>query len=265
MAPSIEEFLAGSEVSEVTESFVDIHKFIHGWPKSGKTSIAAAMIDGERTPYFILTERGLTAIKGRKNYLLSSKVASNGAVISPWQDFKRVAELLVSGKETFLEKHSCLVIDVINEVYGMCSVDVCRQNQILHPSDLAMGKAWDLLKYEFRKTLSPLLNAFPCVFLCHTADKLVTYNGTQMTIQNPDMPKGGLAYVTGKCDVLGYIKEPEKASDSPRLTFTSAGRTSMAGSRFRFMQREFELDPADLVASYIKIKDFFEEQIKKGQ
>ena len=242
-------------VSKRQESFYQGNKFIHGLAKSGKTSLAVNLGKDGKKPLFISTEQGLTAIDGVTSYEVSN-----------WLAFTKVAEILVADKENFKEKFSHLVVDLVSDLYHMCTLYVCDKYDVVHPEDIGkMGKGFNLVTYAFKTTMIPLLQAMPCVFISHTTDRLIMFNGEPTNVQAPDMSKGGLTFLTGKCDFVGFIKPPAKKGKHPKLSFTSSGRTAIAGSRFNFMQTEFELDPNNLKGSVEAIEAYMQKQLKEGE
>lgn len=232
--------------------FFKTNKLIHGLPKSGKTTFAANLTKDGKQPFFVTTEHGINN-KNIKYYFADC-----------WEKIVKVCNLLIINKSQVKDSHSCLVFDLISDMCNMCSVYISANHNAVHPEDIgSFGKGFHLVTYEFRKVFEPILLTFPgTVFISHSVDKTYTVNSKQIVMSAPDMSKGPGQYIQGKCDFIGFIEAPSKIGLKPTITFNSSGRTAIAGSRFKEMNRSFNLEPDNMLGSVEALQQYFKENVK---
>lgn len=233
------------EKTKKKNDFTQLHKIIFGFPKTGKTSIVARFIDDKREPLFISTEDGTSALE-----VYAQRVTS-------WQGFKSLADYIIKNTEAVRKQHSTIVIDLVGDLDDMCQKYICEKYKVLHLSDLAFGKGYNLHIEEFKPVITALMTVLPCVFIAHSAEKDYFHNGETVKIQVPTISKKTLEWLNGKVDITGFIVPANSKNDKPYLTFRQS-KMALAGTRFSFMtERDFTLDYKDLDGSYKNINEYF--------
>lgn len=245
-----------TKLSKRQEDWFSCHKLIHGLPKSGKTTFAAGMIkrEGDKVlkPFFITTEDAFDGMEGEQSYVR----------VTSWEGFLKLLDVLEANKAE-LTNYSCVVIDLVSEIARMCQAYICKENQAIYPADIgSLGKGWDILYSEFFRGVTRLFNlGVGVVFIAHSAEREVNYNGDKTKKQVPDVFSKGMNFLNSKCKFIGYIKTPQKVGQRPAITFDSSGWTAICGSNFSFMVREFELfdNPEKSVSGIV---EFFNKNLK---
>lgn len=123
---------------------------VYGPPKIGKSTFCAGIPDA----LFLATEPGLNDVEVFQ------------VPISRWEDLQEATEALLAQ-----DRFRTVVIDTIDNAYVFCSHFICRQHEILHESDLVMGKGWALVRNEFRRVLVRLSAKLGLVMVSHSTER----------------------------------------------------------------------------------------------
>jgi len=164
--------------------------------------------------------------------------------------------MLVENADDLREQHSCIAIDLVSDLDDMCTQFILDKHAVSDLSDLEWGKGWQLQTTEFQTGLKPLFQILPMVFITHSEERELMYNGEKIKTQAPTMKKRAFNFINGKVDLIGWIIPASSTKDKPSITFRPS-TMAIAGSRFDFMNTEFELDYTDMQGSYQKITDHF--------
>lgn len=233
------------EKTKIQTDFSKLMKLIYGVPKSGKTSLAACQTDKTgKPPLFIATEDGHNALE-----VYCQRVTS-------WEGFKKLVDLLVKETKTVREQHSCLIVDLVSDLDNWCGEFVAKKFGKAHIADLDYGKGFSLQKQEFQTVIRQLFEVLPITFVCHGAEKEMMWNGEKIKTQAPSLSKGCLEYINGKVDVIMWMSPANTRKMSPEVSMKNT-TTSIAGTRYRQLARNFVLDVNDPSKTYGEIQKVF--------
>lgn len=232
------------------KSFAELSKMIHGFIKTGKSTLAAQMKVGTKEPLFIATE------DGHHNLDVSVEMIYN------WDSFKLLVSKIEKNKETVQKDFSCIVIDLASDLDRMCEEYACKSLNIKHISDAQWAKGYHTQSKEFQKEMSRLFAILPITFISHTKEKEVEIEGAKYDMYQPNLSTSTKEYLNGKVDCIGFIIPSSKKSPTPRITFKPS-TAIMAGTRHAWMAKDFELSSSDMPASYAAIENEFINGLKK--
>lgn len=228
-------------------NFNSTNILIHGFPKTGKTTLASKFKDGEKEPFFIMTEDGLGILDVPYER------------VKTWEEFMHVKQYLTLRKEEFNKKYSCIVIDLISDIDKFCIYHICKTKGVESINDIEWGRGWHYQQAQFQRAIGDLLQEFHVLFISHSVSKDITIHGEKVKTQIPDMRADNYNFLNGKVDLTGWIIPKWGKDDYPALTF-AASVMCLAGSRFPWMQKQtFELNPSDMTGSYNNIIKIFNE------
>jgi hypothetical protein len=234
-------------VNEIKTDFSRTHKLVYGYPKSGKTTLAAQMKDAEgRVPLFIMTEEGLGSIR------------AHSVRITSWDGFKRLVTHLDNNKATLQKDHSTVVIDVLGDLDQWAATFVAGQHKVQHVSDMDHGKGWKLLRDEISNELNKLMGLIPVTFIAHTQEKEILLNGEKVKTQAPSVSKAAMEFVNGKAEAIIWINPATTAKAHPSLSLTPT-KAAIAGSRQKAINKEYGYDPAAPGEAYQHICQLYKE------
>lgn len=178
--------------SEVTADFNSLNQLWHGWPGTGKTTLASLMGGGKLPPLFLATEKDQTKKMHRQ-------------MITDWAHFERIIKYLENNIQKLKEEHSCLVIDLITDLDLMCQKSIEQEKNVSYLHDLDFGKGSALHKGKMQPAVLKLFNLLPTIFLAHSRERELNWNGEKLKVQAPDLAKGTMDFISGKCDIIAYI------------------------------------------------------------
>lgn len=231
-------------VQSVTTDFAALNKLIYGFPKTGKTTLAAHMADSSgKPPLFIATEEGHGALSVHR------------VRITSWDGAVRLVKLLKSKADQVRQEHSCFVIDLISDLELMAQRHICAQKSVEYVGDLDYGKGWMLLKEAFSALVTELMAILPVVFITHSAEKEIMWNNEKIKVQTPTLSKGCLEFINGKVDCIMWIA-PGNSKTAPAVVIENS-TTCIAGSRYPQIVKTYPLDIANAGNTFNVIaKDF---------
>jgi hypothetical protein len=224
--------------------FAELSKLIHGFVKTGKSTLAAQMRSGDKEPLFITTE------DGHHNLNVFHERVSN------WEEFKQLVSRIEKNKDVIKKQFSCLVLDLVSDLDQFSSDYICKQLHIKNLADLDFGKGFTAHKKEFQSEIAKLFATLPITFIAHSKEKEINFEGEKIKLQAPNLSNGCLEYINGKVDILGFIIPSAKTKANPLITFRPS-KLAIAGTRFVHMAKEFELNPNNMGESYKAINDAF--------
>jgi adenosyl cobinamide kinase/adenosyl cobinamide phosphate guanylyltransferase len=249
------------EKTKILKDFAKLNKLVYGFPKSGKTTFAAAQYDKEgKEPLFIATEEGHHALE-----VYAVRVTS-------WDGFKKLITVLKTNVDEIRATHSCLIVDLVSDLDMWCSEYVAKKNSVQHLADLSFGKGFALHKQEFQSAIRELLEILPVTFIAHSQEKDLQWNNETIKVQAPSLTKGCLEFINGKVDCIMWVLPANTKRAMPEITMKNT-TMSIAGSRYRQLARSFTLDPNDPSKTFGEIQKVFanekdavieeKEQVKK--
>jgi hypothetical protein len=183
---------------------------LYGLPKVGKSTFAS-QIPGA---LFLATEEG-------HNHLEVFKVN-----ITKWED------VLALGNELQKPGHgfTTLVIDIVDWLYKHCEHYICTKFEVFHPSDLAYGKGFSLVKDEFVRVLNRLNQiGFGMIFISHAKEREMKKKNMSFTYMDTTLSGSSSQLICGLCDYILYAYIDEKGQRVMRTkptTYINAGDRS---------------------------------------
>lgn len=232
------------------KSFAELSKMIHGFIKTGKSTLAAEFKNDGKEPLFIATEDG--------HHNLDVAVEQ----VTSWDSFVTAINKVVTNKEAVKKDFSCIVIDLISDLDKWCEDYTCKQLNIKHIADLPFSKGYSEQRKEFQKQISRLWTVLPLNFISHSKLGDMEIEGTKYNLYHPDLSKSALNYINGKVDCVGFIIPASKKDTTPKITFRPTLQ-ALAGTRHPWIAKEFELSKTDMKSSYVAIENEFISGLKK--
>ena len=206
------------------------NKCLYGYPKTGKTTIAAAQRTSDgREPLFIATEDGHGALE-----VYVQRVTS-------WEGFARLCDHISQNGQTIAGQHSCIVLDLVTDLDQWCGQAIAKKFNVTHISDMDYGKGFSLAKEEFQSQLNKLMAVLPITYIAHAAEKELLWNGEKIKVQSPSLSKGALDFINGKVDSIIYLSPATSKKDKAEL-LCRPEKGTIAGTRFPQLARSFEVD-----------------------
>lgn len=231
--------------SVIEKDFAKVSKLIHGFPKTGKTTLASKFIDKEkREPVFIATEDGHSALEVYRQR------------VKNWTSFKKLVEVIEDNQEEVKKKHSCFVLDLVSDLDSWCSEYICEKNQVPALADLAYGKGYQMQAEEFQSQIRKLMNIMPVNYISHAKEKEITWNGQKIKTQTPSMGNRCLEFINGKVDCIMYV-DPVSHKEQTLVTMEPSDM-AIAGTRFQQLCKSFVLNYEDMGKTYKEMKLTFE-------
>jgi hypothetical protein len=236
--------------SKPKSSFAQLSKMIHGFIKTGKSTFAAEMKIGNKEPLFIATEDGHHNLD-----VVVEKIFS-------WSDFLNVITFIEKNKQAVQEQHSCIILDLVSDLDLWCEEYTCKQLNIKNIADAQFAAGYNTQRKEFQKQLMRLWAILPLNFIAHSKQGEMEIDGVKYTLLQPDMSKNALKFINGKVDVVGFIIPATKKDTKPKITFRPTLQ-ALAGSRYSWIAKEFDLSITDMKSSYATIEAEFTAGLKK--
>ncbi len=213
--------------TKVTKDFGSMNVLAYGNPKVGKTTLASKQ-DGA---LFLATERG-------HNFVEVHKVD-----ITKWEDVYEVGKQL-KGKD---HKFKTLVVDIADYFYKHCEHYIMKKHGVDHPSDLAYGKGFSLVKDEFTRAVTGLNQmGFGMFFISHGKEKTVKTKTAEWTMMGTSMGASPEKVISGMCDLILYCYISEEGE---RLCRTKPTKYILAGDRSGKLPSVMSMDYEKIVAA----------------
>lgn len=226
------------------KKFTEPHKLIYGFIKIGKSTLCAEMKDGKKEPLFVFTEDG------------AGDLDVYSARVKDYARFQDLVKYVKKNEKEVKEKHSCFVIDLVSDLDSMAEKYVCEKAKVKDLSDGSWGKLYNEHKKLFQDNITDLMDILPCVFVAHTKEKEINYQGVTMQTHVPTLSNRNFDFINGKVDVVGFMYIAENGKTA--ITFTPS-KIAIAGSRYEQLRgKEFIVDPKNVKKSYEDIVKTFE-------
>lgn len=224
--------------------FSKTSKLLYGFPKTGKTTLFAAMTDADgRPPLFLQSEEGQGVLK------------LNRVRVTSWEGVLRLVVHLEAHAAQLKAEHSCLVLDVVADFDDWCAAFICKRMSIATLADETHGKGYDARKTEFRAAMHRLMALLPVSYIAHTKERDLTWENETRKIHAPNLGMNCLEFLNGKVDTVMWIS-PETSKKYPEILVKSS-MTAIAGSRFPQLVRNFPYNWRKPVETYRAIEKAF--------
>ena len=192
---------------------------VYGRPKIGKTVFANEFPN----PLFLATEPGHSHIECHKINITS------------WSKFLEACKALTEETHSF----STVIVDIVDNLYDMCSDYICMKKGFEHPSDLPMGKGYGFINEEFRRVINKLARlGYTVVFISHlNTEKVKTktkeYDKFTLTVTGRTRK-----FILGLCDHILFLTSRMEKDSEERIVRTRGSMYWEGGSRNRELEEE---------------------------
>jgi hypothetical protein len=191
---------------------------VYGPPKIGKSTFCSH-IPGA---LFLSTEPGLNGLE-----VFSVPVSS-------WAEFVRAMTEIEAGDHDF----RTLVIDTVDNLYGLCERVVCDELGISSPDDLDYGKGWKKVNSRFSMVLSKMATmqirktggTYGLVLVSHSVVRTIKGRTGNIDRTVPSIPKSTGMIVEAMADLVLYLDTADDGTNA-RYIRTKPTAAYMAGDR----------------------------------
>lgn len=225
--------------SKPKERFEENLTLIYGAPKVGKSTFCSQLDN----PLFLDTESGLNNLE----------VYKTG--IDSWDTFKEVYKELKSqqGKLPF----KTLVIDTIDNLWQMCCDYICKQNKVVHESELEWGKGYAMVKREFNMALAAYRQlGMGMIYTSHAEAREIATRVGKYTRYEPTMPKKCAEAILPSVDFILYAENQDDADGTEkRVIHTKPSKHWNAGDRTGKLPEEIPLNATAFMNEFKKAKE----------
>lgn len=208
-------------------SMRDVRWHLHGFPKTGKTTLASLM--GDKV-LFIQTEVGT---KGMAVY---------GSPVETWDDIEEVVTLLEEDQQDF----ETVCIDTIERAYLFDCLAVAEEAGVSDISEIGFGGGWRRANQNLYNMLERLYRLFGVVLISHTRTIEQKFGVKQVNKMVPDLSDSPRSVVTGWVDGILYLEVYEDEEvDEPvtrRRLICQPSPYIEAGGRVPFQYFPEEID-----------------------
>ena len=198
--------------TEKTKKLYDISKMntlIYGNPKVGKSTLASQIPDS----LFLATEKGYNSLEVYKVDIIS------------WGDLLKTCKELTTTEHKFTN----LVIDTVDLLYRKCEDHIMKREGATHPSDLAFGKGFSMVKNEFVRVVNNINQAgYGITFISHSKEVEITKGVSKFNYMDTSLSGSVNVVVCGLCDFIFYAYI---GSDGDRKIRTKPTKNVNAGDR----------------------------------
>lgn len=238
--------------------FEELTQIIYGEPKAGKTTFMGSAPN----TFFCATEPGQDFTDAPAQLITcwapvavedeEGNVIVRPDTVSNFQDLVR--ELYGQKQKGSLEYRTC-VIDIVDNLWGMCMTHICQAKGIEYPPESDYGKTWKECRTEWETWLRRLMGIMEVSFITHcTNDKkeIKLENGmTKEVTRFIPTFKGNKAaqFLDGVVNCMGYIYTDQKGKR--KITYKS-DITLGTGDRTNLLEQlgEMDLDYKAVSAAY---------------
>jgi hypothetical protein len=206
--------------TERTKPKIDLSDFnfiIYGPPKIGKTTLASDFPGA----VFLATEDGQNAL-GCYRVLVDS-----------WPGYLEACGELLAGKHPF----KTIVVDTVDNLWGLCQRYICEKRGIEHESELAYGLGSELIRVEFFRALTKLsMLPYGLVLISHAITREVTTRTGKLDRVIPSFKEREHGRLLGMADFILYcdlivVPDEDGKPQAQRVIRTKTSETYIAGDR----------------------------------
>ena len=236
----------------------DMRILLHGWPKSGKSTLAAYCPN----TIFLKTERGTQGLS------VHSIPEDPKAILETWDEVSEAVDLL---KSKGTDKFDIVVIDTLDELCQMITKQVALDHGVEHISKLKWGQGWDEAKRRVKGLLEAIYEDFGVILISHSKSVEESRGAVDITRIVPSITGSMRDVITGWVDQTIYLdvrnvqivegeegKEVVVGQDIRHFAVCRLTEYIEAGGRLHHMPEEFVLGetPSEGFAVFNK---YFEE------
>jgi len=209
--------LLPTEPTKPKTDLSDFNSIIYGPAKIGKTTLASRLPD----VVFLATEDG-------QNALDCYRVA-----VDSWPRFLDACGELMEGKHPF----KTIVVDTVDNLWGLCQRFVCEKRGIEHESELAYGLGSELIRAEFFRALTKLsMLPYGLVLISHSVTREITTRTGKYDRVIPSFKQREQGRLLGMADFILYcdllvVTDDDGKPESHRVIRTKTSEGYIAGDR----------------------------------
>lgn len=191
---------------------------------------------------FLATERGLNSLEVYNE------------MVTSWTGFKSSLDEIAAGKHSF----KTIIIDTVDNLFRLCSEDVCKKLKVTHESDVPYGKGFGMVNSEFHRALHKLsLLPYGLVLISHSKEKEVETRTGKIKKIIPTLPDAARNIVLALVDMILYAETvPIKDKEGKKIVGTKRVLRTKPNSLFEAGDRTERL-PETLDFSYEKFVEHF--------
>lgn len=225
-----------SERSQKESNYLKKSYLLWGSVKSGKSTIAAQFGDDDKNKVlFFPTERGHA-------FQSIYKYEVDGNDPTKWEHFLDCAKELLTTEHDF----KCLVIDIADNLWKMCSDHSNKKLGITHESEEEFGKGWTAVKNEFEKPFKYLTSrGIGIIFISHGTTTQKDLGKRKINYSDSTLSKGAKSIIHGMVDYIFYFGTDD---DGNRYIRTKGDETICAGDRSGILPALIPMDAKKLIS-----------------
>jgi len=214
---------------------------MYGSPKAGKSTTASKLGDDEENKVlFFCTEPGHKFLEIYKYKLPEDKEPTS------WDHFKNCCRELSTAEHDF----KMLTIDTVDNLWEWCSQYVLHKYNVEHPSDLAFGKGYSLIRDEFLAPIKYLGQVgMGLSFLSHAKTVEKELGPRKITYTTSTLPNTAAKLIHGLCD---YILFFDTDLEGNRYIRTKGTELINAGDRSGKLPEVLKMDAKLLIDELTK-------------
>jgi hypothetical protein len=195
----------------------DFNFIIYGPPKIGKTTLAADFPGA----VFLATEDGQNALDCYR------------VPMDSWPGFLDACGELLAGDHPF----KTVVVDTVDNLWGLCQRYICEKRSIEHESELAYGLGSELIRVEFFRALTKLsMLPYGLVLISHAVTREITTRTGKYDRVLPSFKEREQGRLLGMADFILFcdfvvVPDEEGKPHARRAIRTKTSETYVAGDR----------------------------------
>ena len=196
---------------------------LYGPPKIGKSTLVSE-IDGV---LFLNSGGGLDALEVYQT------------PIPDWESFLTVGAEILGGKHQF----KVIAIDTIDRLHKSCVNYVINKQKVVHPSDLAYGKGYDMVKDEFIRPITKLaLSEYGLILISHVKDVEIQTRTSKITKFIPTLQTYIWDMVDALSGIIMFMTSELKEDGEHRYLKCTPSENWIAGDRTgKLIGKEIEI------------------------
>jgi len=233
--------LLPTEPTKPKTDLSDFNFIIYGPPKIGKTTLASDFPGA----VFLATEDGQNALECYR------------VPVDSWPGFLDACSELMAGKHPF----KTIVVDTVDNLWGLCQRFICEKRGIEHESELAYGLGSELIRAEFFRALTKLsMLPYGLVLISHAVSREVTTRTGKYDRVIPSFKQREQGRLLGSADFILYcsfnvVADEDGQPQSHRVIRTKTSEAYIAGDRTGRLPDPLPLDFSAFKKEFDKAAD----------
>lgn len=217
--------------------------WVYGPPFSGKTTLANNAPD----VIFLNTDGNVKYVDGAR-IIVTDEIKVVGRLKEKkfaWENFVEAVDLIIAGDHTFKN----VAVDLVEDVLEMCRLYMYDKLGIVHESEAAFGKGFDMIKTQFLPQIRKLSAAgLGVILISHEKTTEITErNGNKYTAAYPNIGNQYANKIAGMTDIVARVVVDD--DDSRWLTFKT-DNSQFGGGRLVFDATKIPLDYTAFMSMY---------------